>query len=138
MIKVADGIWLSEGELSWEFVRAGGPGGQHVNKASTAVQLRFDIGSSSMPRDVKERLKSLAGRRLAGVGEVVIVARESRSQERNRAEALRKLVELIAAAAEKPRTRKKSRPTAASRERRLKAKTIRGAKKKMRKKGGEE
>ncbi|MBW7956261.1 MAG: aminoacyl-tRNA hydrolase [Deltaproteobacteria bacterium] len=138
MIKVTDRIWLHEGELSWEFVRAGGPGGQHVNKASTAVQLRFNVDSSSLPQDVKDRLRSIAGHRLTAGGDVVIEARESRSQERNRNEALQKLTELLSRAAEKPRRRRKTKPTAASKERRLKAKAVRGAKKKMRRKGGEE
>lgn len=138
MIKVTDKIWLLEGELSWEFVRAGGPGGQHVNKASTAVQLRFNVNSSSLPQDVKDRLKAIAGHRLTAAGDIVIEARESRSQERNRTEALQKLIDLVARATEKPRRRRKTRPTAASKERRLKAKSIRGVKKKMRRKGGEE
>lgn len=139
MIKVTKDIWLDESELEWEFIRAGGPGGQHVNKASTAVQLRFGVdASATLSPGVKARLKEIAGHRMTAGGEVVITARESRSQERNRADALDKLVELVTKAAHTPKRRKKTRPTTASRERRLKAKTVRSVKKKMRKKGEEE
>ncbi|HBG46355.1 MAG TPA: aminoacyl-tRNA hydrolase [Deltaproteobacteria bacterium] len=138
MIKVAQNVWLDESELNWEFIRASGPGGQHVNKASTAVQLRFNAAASTLPQYVKERLKTIAGRRMTIEGDVVIIARDSRSQERNRAEALQKLVELVGKAAHVPKGRIKTRPTAGSRERRLKAKTVVSVKKKMRRRGGEE
>ncbi|OGP15244.1 MAG: peptide chain release factor I [Deltaproteobacteria bacterium GWA2_55_10] len=138
MIKVTDTIWLDESELKWDFIRAGGPGGQHVNKAATAVQLRFEAASSGLPSYVKTRLKALAGQRMTAEGEIVIIARASRSQEQNRHEALDKLVDLIRQASIVPKARRKTRPSVSSKERRLKEKSKRAVVKKMRKKGGEE
>lgn len=139
MIKITGNIWIDEGEVREEFIRASGPGGQHVNKASTAVQLRFNVDASpGLPFDVKARLKALAGQRLTGEGDIIIISRESRSREQNRQEALDKLVELIEKAARRPRARRKTKPTKGSKERRLKEKAVRGSVKKMRTKKGEE
>lgn len=139
MIKVTDHIWLDEAEVKEEFIRASGPGGQHVNKTSTAVQLRFNVEASpNLPGEVKARLRTLAGQRLTGEGDIIITSRDSRSREQNRLDALEKLVELIRKAAHKPKARRKTRPTKGSKEKRLKEKSQRGAIKKMRRKGGEE
>lgn len=139
MIKITGNIWIDEGEVKEEFIRASGPGGQHVNKTSTAVQLRFNVDSSpGLPSDVKARLRALAGQRLTGEGDIIITSKDSRSREQNRADALGKLVALIEKAAQKPKARRKTRPTLGSKERRLKEKSKRGAVKKMRGKGGEE
>ncbi len=123
-IHVAPGIDLDESELQWDFVRASGPGGQNVNKVATAVQLRFDVAHSpSLSEPVRARLTRLAGKRLTTGGVLVIDARETRSQTRNREAALAQLVELIRQATIQPRRRRKSQPTAASVERRLTRKT---------------
>lgn len=139
MIKITGNIWIDEGEVREEFIRASGPGGQHVNKASTAVQLRFNVDASpGLSSEVKARLKALAGQRLTGEGDIIITSRDSRSREQNRQEALDKLVELIEKAAQRPKARRKTKPTKGSKERRLKEKAVRGAVKKMRTKKGEE
>src|SRR5215831_11858701 len=122
MIRVG-GIEIDERELEERFIRASGPGGQNVNKLSTAVQLRFDVrGSPSLPDGVRARLERLAGKRLTRDGVLVITAQRHRTQERNRADALDRLVELIEHAAIAPVARRKTRPTKASRERRLESK----------------
>jgi ribosome-associated protein len=126
-IPAGNGIFLDEKELQWSFVRSSGPGGQNVNKVSTAVQLRFDAArSSSLPDEVRERLLRLAGKRATAGGVVVIDARRHRSQEQNRRDALDRLVDLIRKASAKPRARRKTRPTGASRRRRLERKRRRG------------
>src|SRR5438067_11657332 len=108
MIRINDRICIDEAELDETFVRAAGPGGQHVNKTSTAVQLRFDVRHSpSLPHDVRQRLERLAGRRLTREGVLVLVAQGERSQKRNREEALDRLVALIRVAARPPVPRKK-------------------------------
>lgn len=133
MIRVTGKITIDERELKEEFVRASGPGGQHVNKVATAVKLRFDAANSpSLPDDVRVRLIRLAGRRVTEEGVIVIDARQFRSQERNRQDARERLAALIRKAAEKPKSRRKTRPTAASRKRRLEDKRRRGATKKSR------
>jgi ribosome-associated protein len=133
MIKISDTISLNPTELSWEFVRSSGPGGQNVNKVATAVQLRFDAkNSQSLPEIVRERLLQLAGSRATKNGEIVIDARTSRSQEQNREDALNRLASLIRQAAIKPIRRIKTRPTAASRRRRMEKKHLRSEKKRLR------
>ncbi|MBY0320458.1 MAG: aminoacyl-tRNA hydrolase [Reyranella sp.] len=134
-------IWISgalaidPAEIEESFVRAAGPGGQHVNKTSTAVQLRFDVRHSpSLPDDVRQRLERLAGRRLTREGVLVLVAQGERSQKRNREEALERLVELVRAAARPPTPRKKTKPTKASKRRRLDDKKRHGAVKSLRSK----
>jgi len=133
MIKITRTIAIDESELQQEFIRASGPGGQNVNKVATAVQLRFDVGNSpSLPNDVRERLIRLAGRRITEGGVLIIDARRFRTQERNRQDAIHRLVELIRKAAEKPKPRRKVKPTLESKRRRLKAKRRRSEKKQMR------
>ena len=127
MIQINSRIAIAEDELDFEFIRASGPGGQNVNKVSTAVRLRFDVrGSASLPDDVRERLIRLAGKRIGEDGFLAIHARSHRTQDANRREAIDRLVELIQRACEKPKPRRATRPTAASRKRRLEAKRRRG------------
>jgi ribosome-associated protein len=137
MIRINDDIAIDEGELVESFIRSSGPGGQNVNKLATAVQLRFDVRRSpSLPNDVSVRLQRLAGKRLTRDGVLVITAQSHRTQERNRADALERLVELIREAAVRPVPRRATKPTKASRTRRLDAKTRRGGIKAMRGKQG--
>ena len=120
MIRITDHISIDESELDESFIRSSGPGGQNVNKLSTAVQLRFDVRRSpSLPGDVRGRLERLAGRRLTRDGVLIITAQNQRTQERNRADALDRLVELIRQAAVRPIPRRATKPTKASRRRRL-------------------
>ena len=126
MIRVTDTISIDEEEIEESFVRSSGPGGQNVNKLSTAVQLRFDIRRSpSLPNDVAIRLMRLAGKRLTKEGVLVLMAQNNRTQERNRAEARERLIELIREAAVKPVPRRATKPTKASKTRRLEGKKIR-------------
>ena len=123
MIHVTSSISIDERELEQRFIRASGPGGQNVNKLSTAVQLRFDVRRSpNLPADVRARLERLAGKRLTNDGVLVIIAQRHRTQERNRQDALDRLIELIRRAAVPPVPRRPTRPTAGSRERRLQSK----------------
>jgi len=133
MIRVTDTISIDENELTEEFIRASGPGGQNVNKLSTAVQLRFDVRHSpSLPGDVRHRLEVLAGRRLTRECVIVITAQQHRTQERNRQDAIDRLVELIRQAAVRPKPRRPTRPTKASKVRRLEGKKRRGKVKALR------
>jgi ribosome-associated protein len=126
-IRITDEISIDEREIEESFVRSSGPGGQNVNKLSTAVQLRFDVRRSpGLPNDVAVRLMRLAGKRLTKDGVIVLVAQNHRTQERNRAEALDRLVALIREAAIRPIPRRATKPTKASRERRLEGKKVRG------------
>src|SRR5919108_4931654 len=120
MIRITDQIAIDEREIEENFIRASGPGGQNVNKLATAVQLRFDVRRSpALPPDARERLERLAGKRLTKDGVLIITAQRHRTQERNRQDALDRLVELIRRAAERPLARRPTRPTRASRERRV-------------------
>ncbi len=133
MIRVTDHIAIDESEVLESFVRSSGPGGQNVNKVATAVQLRFDARNSpSLPEPVRVRVEKLAGARLTKDGVVVIFADRFRTQERNRADALERLVSLLSRAADLPKPRRPTRPTKASKERRLKGKSERSGVKKLR------
>jgi ribosome-associated protein len=133
MIRVNAQIELDEREIQEDFVRASGPGGQNVNKVSTAVQLRFDVARSpSLPDPVRARLAALAGRRLTQDGVLIIEAERFRSQRRNRDDALERLIELIREACEVDKPRRPTRPTLASKKRRLDSKQRRGETKKLR------
>lgn len=132
-IVVTPEISIGEEEIEERFVLASGPGGQNVNKVASAVQLRFDAGRSpSLADHVKARLRTLAGRRMTREGVIVIDARRFRAQERNREDARARLIELIRQAAERPKPRRPTRPTLASRKRRLEAKSARASIKKGR------
>lgn len=132
-IRITGTLWLDPDEIQESFVRAAGPGGQHVNKSATAVQLRFDVRRSpSLPDDVRWRLERLAGSRLTREGVLVLTAQSERSQKRNREEALARLVALIRAAARPPVPRKATKPTKASKRRRLDDKKRQGALKSLR------
>jgi ribosome-associated protein len=133
MIQITPNIALDDNEIQMEFVRSSGPGGQNVNKVSTAVQLRFDVAHSpSLPEEVKQRLVTLAGSRLTDQGILMIDAQRFRTQGANRQDALNRLVELIRKAAQKPRVRHKTRPTLASKQERLETKHRRAQTKSIR------
>lgn len=139
MIRVTDQISLDEDELQESFVRASGPGGQNVNKLSTAVQLRFDVRRSpSLPNDVAIRLMRLAGKRMTKEGVLVINAQQYRTQERNREDARERLFDLIRQAAVKPIPRRPTKPTRASQQKRVEGKKIRSNIKRMRGKAFED
>lgn len=132
MIRITDSVSIDEDEIVWAFSRASGPGGQNVNKVSTAAELRFDVARAFLPDDLKQRLQPMAGRLLTKDGVLVITAQETRSQERNREIALQKLVALLRKAAQRPKRRIATRPTRASKTRRLESKAKRSTAKKLR------
>jgi ribosome-associated protein len=133
MIRINDTLSIDDGEVSETFIRSSGPGGQNVNKLATAVQLRFDVRHSpSLPHEVRARLERLSGKRLTRDGVLVITAQRHRTQERNRDDALERLVELIRAAAVRQTPRRPTRPTFASKTRRLEGKKRRSGVKALR------
>jgi len=133
MLEITPTLSIDERELQIDFVRASGPGGQNVNKVSTAVQLRFDVrGSTSLPEEVKARLIRLGGSRVTADGVLVLEAKRYRTQEGNRADAILRFSDLVRKATQKPKKRRATRPTLASKEERLKAKKIRSNVKKGR------
>ena len=135
MIRITPDILIDESEIECDFIHASGPGGQNVNKVASAVQLRFPAGSSpSLPEEVRQRLRRLAGKRLSKQGILVIDARRFRTQERNRRDAMERFIRLLQKAAQKPKKRIKTRPTASSRLKRLETKLQRGETKRTRRK----
>ncbi|MCK4276853.1 MAG: aminoacyl-tRNA hydrolase [Phycisphaerae bacterium] len=133
MIRITRAISIDEGEIEEHFVRASGPGGQKVNKVSTAVQLRFDVGrSGSLPAEVRDRLLRMGGRRITDDGVLIIDARRYRTQQRNRQDAMERLIALIRRAARRPKKRRKTKPTLASKKRRLDSKRRRSQTKDLR------
>jgi len=133
MIKITDRIYINESEVKESFIRSSGPGGQHVNKVATAVQLRFNAkNSGNISAKVYNRLRAIAGSKLTEDGNLIIVSREHRSQSQNRRVALDKLISLLQQAAKKPKHRTPTRPSQASVEKRLRNKRLQSEKKKSR------
>jgi len=132
MLEITPTFFMDERELHFDFIRAAGPGGQNVNKVATAVQMRFDIANSSLASEIQGRLIRLAGNRVTADGVLLIEAKHFRTQEQNRTDALQRFTELVRMALVKPKPRKKTKPSAASKEKRLKSKKVKGATKRMR------
>jgi len=127
MPRVIPELDLDDRDLQWRFVRASGPGGQNVNKVSTAVELRVDLAATRLPAEIAERLVSIAGKRVSGEGHLIIDASRHRTQEMNRKDALEKLAHLLRSARHKPKPRKATKPTKGSKRRRLASKAARAA-----------
>jgi ribosome-associated protein len=134
-VRVTDDIVVHDREIDERFVRASGPGGQNVNKVSTAVELRFDIRGSSLPPDVKQRLIALAGSRVTSEGILLIDSREHRTQPQNREAARARLYALLRRAARRPKSRTATKPRAGAREKRLESKKVRSSVKELRRPG---
>jgi Protein chain release factor B len=133
MIKINKHIHIAESELKFDFIRSSGPGGQNVNKVATAVQLRFDASASAaLPVHVREKLKSLAGKKMTGAGVLIIEAKRYRTQEKNRQDAIGRFIKLVDKAAQKEKPRVKTKPTKASDHKRIESKKKTGEKKKNR------
>ena len=135
MIRITDSIGIEDRELDERFVRASGPGGQNVNKVSTAVELRFDVRASSLPYDMKQRLIALAGSRMTGDDVLLIDSREHRTQAQNREAARARLIALLQHAAKRPKTRRPTKPKRAAKEKRLESKRQRSEVKSLRGRG---
>ena len=135
MIRITDSVGIEERELEERFVRASGPGGQNVNKVSTAVELRFDVRASSLPYDMKQRLITLAGSRMTGDEVLLIDSREHRTQAQNREAARARLIALLQHAAKRPKTRRPTKPKRAAKEKRLESKRQRSEVKSLRGRG---
>lgn len=132
MLQITDSVCIPDSEIDISAIRAQGPGGQNVNKVSTAIHLRFDIGASSLPDAYKERLMSLRDQRINGQGIIVIKAQQGRSQEKNKEEALKRLQKLLQSVAVLPKKRRPTKPSRSSQKKRLDIKNIRGQVKAMR------